>query len=172
MIRNTFIIFIVSGFWHGANWTFIVWGALNAIYFLPLLLRDKNRQNLDLVAENSKLPTLRELYQMSSTFAFTLLAWIFFRAENVSHAYSYISGILSPSLFSIPEFPDMTGAAITLVFLLLLIVIEWHGRRAEYAILNFAERKPKSLRYLFYYAMLFAILWYGGNEQQFIYFQF
>lgn len=172
MIRNTFIIFIVSGFWHGANWTFIVWGALNAIYFLPLLLRDKNRQNLDLVAENSTLPNFRELFQMLTTFGLTLIAWIFFRAENVSHAYSYIAGIISPSLFSIPNFPNLSSAAITISFILLLIVLEWKGRRSEYAILDFAERKPAILRYLFYFALIFIILWYGGNEQQFIYFQF
>ena len=60
-VRNTFIIFIVSGFWHGANWTFIVWGALNAIYFLPLLLTKKNRNHIDIVAKGKQFPTLYEL---------------------------------------------------------------------------------------------------------------
>jgi D-alanyl-lipoteichoic acid acyltransferase DltB (MBOAT superfamily) len=77
-VRNTFIIFIVSGFWHGANWTFIVWGALNAIYFLPLLLTKKNRQNMEVVAENSFLPSLKEFGQMTVTFALTIIAWVFF----------------------------------------------------------------------------------------------
>ena len=89
-IRNTFIIFVVSGFWHGANWTFIVWGALNAIYFLPLLLMKKNRVNTNQVAEGRYLPNFKELYQMLFTFFITLIAWVFFRADNVLHAISYL----------------------------------------------------------------------------------
>lgn len=77
-VRNTFIIFLVSGFWHGANWTFIVWGALNAIYFLPLLLLNRNRNNMEIVAQNSVLPSIRELFQMLFTFGLTVIAWIFF----------------------------------------------------------------------------------------------
>ena len=84
IVRNTFIIFLVSGFWHGANWTFIIWGFLNALYFLPLLLVKRNRRNLDIVAENRVLPTIKELLSMLTTFFLTVFAWIFFRAESVS----------------------------------------------------------------------------------------
>ena len=103
-VRNTFAIFIVSGFWHGANWTFIVWGALNAIYFLPLLLTNNNRNNLETVAQGKFFPSIKELSFMMLTFGLTVFAWIFFRANNIGHAISYISEILSPSLFSIPKF--------------------------------------------------------------------
>src|SRR5690554_30925 len=92
-VRNTFIIFVVSGFWHGANWTFIVWGALNAVYFLPLLLRGKNRVHTGDSAANRFLPTLKELKVMFITFGLTVLAWVFFRAENVSHALQYLSDL-------------------------------------------------------------------------------
>ena len=85
-IRNTFIIFLVSGFWHGANWTFIFWGGLNAIYFLPLLLTNRNRNNIGVVAENTFLPSFKELFQMTTTFLLTVIAWVFFRAENILHA--------------------------------------------------------------------------------------
>ena len=89
-VRNTFIIFIVSGFWHGANWTFIFWGALNAVYFLPLLLLNKNRKNTNNIAENRLFINLRELYQVAVTFILTIFAWIFFRASSITHAFSYI----------------------------------------------------------------------------------
>ena len=92
-VRNTFAIFLVSGFWHGANWTFIIWGALNAIYFLPLLLTNNNRKNLGVVAEGKLLPSIRELFAMLTTFTLTVFAWIFFRAENIGHAFSYIKEI-------------------------------------------------------------------------------
>ena len=102
-IKNTFIIFIVSGFWHGANWTFIVWGALNAIYFLPLLLLNKNRQNIDIVAYGKFIPSINDFFKIIITFSLTVFAWIFFRAENLSHALNYISGIINPTLFTYPS---------------------------------------------------------------------
>ena len=89
-IRNTFIIFLVSGFWHGANWTFIIWGALNALYFLPLLLGGKNRNHLEVVAYDKSLPSFKEILQIGVTFGLTVFAWIFFRAENLGHAFGYI----------------------------------------------------------------------------------
>ena len=93
-VRNTFAIFIISGFWHGANWTFIIWGALNAIYFLPLLLTDNNRNNLETVAQGKLFPTIKELSFMLVTFGLTVFAWIFFRSNNIGHAISFISEIL------------------------------------------------------------------------------
>jgi D-alanyl-lipoteichoic acid acyltransferase DltB (MBOAT superfamily) len=94
-VRNTFIIFIVSGFWHGANWTFIVWGALNAIYFLPLLLLGKNRENLGIAAEGRLVPNTKEIFQIGLTFSLTVLAWVFFRAKCVGDAWIYLRGIFS-----------------------------------------------------------------------------
>ena len=85
-IRNIFIIFLVSGFWHGANWTFIVWGAINAIYFLPLILTHNNRNHIEIVAKGKSLPDIKEVLFILTTFGFTVFAWIFFRAENISHA--------------------------------------------------------------------------------------
>ena len=96
-VRNTFIIFIVSGFWHGANWTFIVWGALNAIYFLPLLLAKKNRSNLGTVAEGKLLPSLKELFYMGLTFGLTVIAWVFFRAKECDDAVKVLVGMIGLS---------------------------------------------------------------------------
>ena len=171
-IRNVFIIFIVSGFWHGANWTFIVWGALNAIYFLPLLLTKNNRNNMAIVAQGKLLPNPKELLFMLFTFGLTVFAWIFFRAENIEHAISYISEILSASLFEKPRFPKMYDALITLRLIGLFLIIEWLGREGQYALQNFGIKWKRPFRYAMYYAIVFIILWFGGKEQQFIYFQF
>lgn len=167
-IRNTFIIFIVSGFWHGANWTFIVWGALNAIYFLPLLLTNNNRNNLETVAKGKLFPNLKELSFMLLTFGLTVFAWIFFRADNIGHAISYISEILSPSLFTIPEIRPTNLILLITVF----VFIEWLGREGQYAISNLGIKWTPPLRYAMYYAIIIAIFWFGGKEQEFIYFQF
>jgi len=172
-IRNTFVIFIVSGFWHGANWTFIVWGALNAVYFLPLLLLGKNRTNTNTVAQEKYLPSIKEFFQIGITFSLTVLAWVFFRAESIEHALNYLSTIFSKSLFSFPHFPLMKLAFTTVIMIAIFIVIEWIGRSKQYAIENTVNIKHSYLRYGLYLAIVIAIMVMGNfNENQFIYFQF
>jgi alginate O-acetyltransferase complex protein AlgI len=171
-VRNTFLIFIVSGFWHGANWTFIVWGALNAIYFLPLLLTNNNRINLETVAKGKLFPSLKELSFMLLTFGLTVFAWIFFRANNIGHAISYISEILSPSLFSIPKFTGMGKALTTIILIATFVLVEWKGREGQYAISHLGTNWNPTIRYVIYYSIIITIFWFMGTEQQFIYFQF
>jgi D-alanyl-lipoteichoic acid acyltransferase DltB (MBOAT superfamily) len=171
-IRNTFIIFLVSGFWHGADWTFLIWGALNAVYFLPLLLTKKNRANLETVAQGKRLPTMKETLSMLSTFGLTLFAWIFFRAESLDHAVAYISGIFSASLFTIPQFAGSADAVTTIILIVVFMMLEWQGREQQYAIERLGLNWKRPWRYAFYYAVIIAIIQFGGSEQQFIYFQF
>ncbi len=171
-IRNTFVIFIVSGFWHGANWTFIIWGGLNAIYFLPLLLRNKNRVHTDTVAAGKYFPALRECFAMLSTFGLTVLAWIFFRAENLSHAVDYLKTLFSESLFTVPYFAGGKEAVTTLLFILLFLLIEWLGRTQKYAIERLPGAWNRPARWIFYYLVALSIYWFGGEQQTFIYFQF
>ncbi|MDX2246874.1 MAG: MBOAT family O-acyltransferase [Bacteroidia bacterium] len=171
-VRNTFIIFVVSGFWHGANWTFIAWGILNALYFLPLLLSHKNRSNLDIVAANRIFPSASELFHLLLTFGLTVLAWIFFRAEDLSHAFEYIGEIFSTSLFSIPRFPFRQEALTTVLLVMFFLTVEWLGREKQYAIEHFGFQWKRPMRWVFYYTLIIGIFWFGGNEQQFIYFQF
>lgn len=176
-VRNTFIIFLVSGFWHGANWTFIVWGALNAIYFLPLLLLNRNRNNMEIVAQNSVLPSVRELFQMLFTFGLTVIAWIFFRAASVTDAMDYIfsmiTGLFNSSLIqqAINYMIVQVGFYLP-VFILFFFVMEWSGRRYQYAISHFGLSWPKPVRWSFYLGLALIILLFAGKEQQFIYFQF
>ena len=171
-VRNIFVIFIVSGFWHGAKWTFIVWGILNAIYFLPLLLTKKNRNYLGNVAQGKYLPTLKELSLMFITFGLTVFAWIFFRAENIGHAFNYIHGIFSMSLFEIPEFPGIKRSVTTIILVVLFVLIEWICREGQCVISHLVAKWKSPVRWAFYYTIIFAIFWFGGKEQEFIYFQF
>lgn len=171
-IRNTFIVFLLSGLWHGANWTFIAWGFLNALYFLPLLLTKTNRNNLDIIAQGKQFPDVREFLMMLLTFGLTVLAWIFFRAESLGHAFSYIGTIFSSSLFTIPSFEGMGKALTTVLFVILFMIIEWKGREGQYALSHLDLKLNRPMRYAVYYALVFTIFWFGGKEQQFIYFQF
>ncbi len=172
-VRNTFIIFIVSGFWHGANWTFVIWGALNALYFLPLLLTKRNRQNMEVVASESYFPSIKEIGQMSLTFGLTVTAWIFFRAENIGHAGSYLLEIFSSSLIKMPYYEGL-GLAKSLLFLLIFFIgIEWVGRGNKYALEKLSSLKTRFSRWTFYCFIIFLIgMFMYTEETEFIYFQF
>jgi len=176
-IRNIFIIFILSGFWHGANWTFIIWGILNAIYFLPLFLLKRNRRHTNTVAEGRLLPSIKELIQIITTFSLTTFAWIFFRSDSVSEALKYLGGIFNSTLFTIPilDFKLLSvGAHIIylIIFLFLFVMIEWIQRDNEHALSSLEIYIPKILRWTIYYGIVVIIFWFRGNQQEFIYFQF
>ena len=114
----------------------------------------------------------KELSMILLTFGLTVLAWIFFRAENLGHAFSYIAEIFSTSLLDIPRFTGMKSALVSLVLICVLLVIEWLGRDQQYAIQHLGFKWKRPVRYSFYYAILLAIFWFSGKEQAFIYFQF
>lgn len=165
-VRNTFIIFLVSGLWHGANWTFIIWGGLNAVYFLPLLLTNKNRNNLETVAQGKLFPSLKEFTSISFTFCLTVFAWIFFRAENLQHALQYMQGIFNSSFFKAPEIFPIT----TLIFVLLFLSIEWFNRDKQFALQ--VENNKMTINWGGYLILGFLIAFYFGKGSTFIYFQF
>ena len=168
-IRNTMIIFIVSGFWHGANWTFIIWGALNAIYFLPLLLTNRNRVYQDIVASHSTLPSLTESGMMLITFTLTAFAWIFFRANSVSHAFQIIETIASKDLFKLPT----VRPSDLIVIIILFITIEWVGRRDKFALENLLVKKSRLIKWSLYLFLFLMVLVYSNQgTEEFIYFQF
>jgi len=173
-IRNTFIIFVISGFWHGANWTFIAWGLLNAIYFLPLLLTKNNRNNLNTVAEGKLVPSVKEFFQISTTFGLTVIAWIFFRAENLGEAFNYINGIFSKDIFHTPTIELDLKLLTTILFLFLFILMEWLHRAKSFALefKNNHDFKHTIIRNSIYIVLIFAIFAFGGSSQGFIYFQF
>ena len=171
-VRNTLIIFLVSGFWHGANWTFIVWGFLNALYFLPLLLANRNRVNLGIVAENTSFPNLKEMLSMMLTFSLTTLAWIYFRSESVVDANQFIAGIFDKGVLTAPRSLGMERALITFISISILVLAEWVSRKKEYPLEEFELHAKRYLRHATYYAIVLAIFFFSGNQQGFIYFQF
>jgi D-alanyl-lipoteichoic acid acyltransferase DltB (MBOAT superfamily) len=171
-IRNTLIIFLLSALWHGANWTFIAWGILHVFYFLPLILLKRNKVNVDIVAFGRKIPTLMELLSIAITFSLISFAWIFFRAENISHALAYISKMFSYSILSKPDITILGKfKTITLCLsILFLIIIEWIDRSRDHGL----KTLPKNtiLRWSVYIFIALLIIELGGSQKEFIYFQF
>lgn len=166
-IRNTFVIFVLSGFWHGANWTFIVWGLLHVCYFLPLLILERNRKNLDVASSSRSLPSIKDALSILLTFNLVLIAWIFFRSSTIEESIFILNRIFSPSLFSIPDVKPVNVLVIIAVF----IAIEWIGRSNKYAI-EWLGEQSRLIRWVAYYVLTFIILAIGGTQQDFIYFQF
>ena len=135
---------------------------------MPSIIFNTNRNNLEIVAKGKYIPNLKDLFSILITFSLTVFTWIFFRAENLSHALSYISQIFSISLFSIPSIRPVT----LIILLMLFMIIEWFGREDQYAITNLGIKWKPFLRYTMYYILIISIFWFAGKEQQFIYFQF
>ena len=172
VVRNTMIIFLVSGFWHGANWTFIAWGAINALFFLPLVLLDRHRTMSGTVAEGRLLPGPRELVQVLVTFAMACFAWIFFRAQSMEQAFMVIGRITSPSLFSMPEVGSVRTLAICAFGIGVMLVLEWMNRERQYG-LQMDGRAERPVRYALYYGLIAVIILCAPLEGgEFIYFQF
>lgn len=168
IVRNTFVIFLLSGLWHGANWTFIAWGAFHAFLFLPLILMGKNRKYRDNVAEGRLLPSLKEFSQMLLTFFLATVGWIIFKADSIGQAWNYLKGICSTSLSSRPDASGVTGFAVAIVIMLL---VEWFQRDKEHGF-DLSGIKWGVVRYAAYLAVLFLTFAFGGHAVNFIYFQF
>jgi D-alanyl-lipoteichoic acid acyltransferase DltB (MBOAT superfamily) len=167
-IRNTFIIFVVSGFWHGANWTFLIWGGLNALYFMPLLIFKRNRNHMDIVAKGKLLPSLREFLSICTTFILVMLSWIFFRSDSVSTAVHYIRNMFQFNFSSGIQYLEIERYSVELVFLIgLFLLFEWHSREKEH---------PFFGKWLYFklVAILLGIIVLGvySDITSFIYFQF
>lgn len=165
VVRNTFVIFLVSGLWHGANWTFLLWGAFHALLFLPLILMGKNRKYTDTVAEGQLLPNFKELGQMLFTFVLAAFGWILFRSQSLGEAVSFIGGIFTGDLGE-ANFPRRA-----LCFVAILLVVEWLQRNREHG-MSMDGVKNGVVRYICYFAVLAIIFVYGVFNETFIYFQF
>ena len=172
VVRNTFVIFLLSGFWHGANWTFIAWGAYHAVLFLPLILTGKNRKYTNQVAEGRILPTFKEAGQMLLTFFLAVFGWIIFRASGMPSALHYFEGMLqwdtlraSYRFFTLPEMWP------TNLFIGIMLVVEWLQRGREHG-MEISHLKPWG-RYAIAIVVIESILFFMPTKpSQFIYFQF
>ena len=166
-IRNTFIIFLVSGFWHGANWTFIAWGFINALYFLPLLLLKKNRSNMEMVSLHRDWSSVKVLLNILSTFALTCFAWIFFRAKSIGEAFDYIGRIFTNGIFQSQYLENERYNYEILLLIGAFVFVEWNCR---------TQVEPISGRYsgLKLALSIAAIIALGtfSDYKEFIYFQF
>ena len=175
VIRNTFIIFLVSGFWHGANWTFVAWGAFHALLFLPLIVLGKNRKNTNTVAEGRLLPSVKEFGQMALTFGLVVIGWVFFRADTISEAFDYIARIASPDIISVPWLKNQLYYIPLALSIFVMFAFEWTQRTQQFGLATLFAHHPMVQRILYLFlgvVIYFYFCYHNELNNSFIYFQF
>ena len=174
VIRNTFIVFGVSGLWHGANWTFVVWGLYHGTLIVLYKLLHVNTKDKDILAAGRRLPSLKELSRVVVTFGLAVVGWVIFRAENISQAWDFVSRMF---LTAFDDFHPRLGSISTFIAILLLMIVEYL-QRDKVHVLQFSSGnrlfRYAVARWTVYLAMLVAIFYFYFNtvSQEFIYFQF
>lgn len=167
--RNTFVIFLVSGLWHGAEWTFVVWGAYHAVLFLPSILLGKNRKWLDTVGGNRVLPSMAESLLMAWTFLLVLIGWVIFRGDNITIVWDYIE-----RMFKNWHFSPATLPVRPLLFIFIMLCVEWaqRGKSHPFELSEKGLLRYSPIRWSVYLVITWCIIWFQGISGEFIYFQF
>jgi len=164
------ITWSLVGLWHGANYTFIIWGIFHGLFLIinRATLKPKKRflKRFNIGKNNTVLIFIETI----TTFIIVMFSWIFFRAANTFQSFDYIGKIFSRSLFTVPE---ISNKAIALIIpFCFFIIIEWFGKNRQYAISHLGIKLPKLVRWAFYYFIMLSIFYFAESERQFIYFQF
>ncbi len=170
IIRNVYIVWAISGLWHGANWTFVCWGLFHATLLAIYNVFSINTKYEHVVAYGHYLPSIKEALQMALTFVLTIIGWIIFRAESMTQAAEYLTAMVRNKFFD----PSLLYKKPYLLFGMALLAIEWLQRDKQHA-LQFSAIKPfnyRAVRWGIYFLIIMMISIYAGASQQFIYFQF
>ncbi len=172
LIFAILINFTIIGIWHGANWTYVLFGFLHGCYFIPLIINGTMNKKKK-IAKDKLLPTFKEFTNISKTFILVMLTFIIFKSNTIYQAFNYYGCLFSKSLFSIPDLGKNSMATIiTIFFIIIMIVLEWIARENKFALEKLFFSKHRIIRLAFYYILILLIISYSGTEQKFIYFQF
>ena len=171
-LRNVFLVYLISGLWHGASWNFVFWGGLNGLISIATMLLTQRRRYTDIVAKSRRFPTPLELLQMVVTTGLFSLTMIFFRSPTLNAAHTYLARMFSPSLFSVPKFGGIPDALQIFVLVGVFLLMEWAGREGKFTLEKMGLHWKRPVRLALYIALLGVLYWFGGEPQEFIYFQF
>ena len=173
IVRNTFIIFPVSGLWHGANWTFIAWGAYHAVLFLPLILLGKNRKFKEVVASDKLFPSVGEVFRILMTFLIVVIGWVIFRAESIGQAWDYLCGMWQwDTLRAGYRLFVQRNLVSRTAMVLIMVLFEWLNRKNGHGLDLQAVRSPLIRYGIYIFVILFLMVSVESTPSQFIYFQF
>lgn len=165
-LRNLFVVFGLSGLWHGANWTFVCWGLFHALLFLPRTLFGRKQKNTTVIAENAALPSLAELTRLVVTFIAVTIGWVFFRAPTIGEAFAFLENCI------VPAGTETFGFCGTpFLFIGMMLVVEWIQRRGTHGLYRVFPF-PRPVLWVLYGLFLFFIFQNDGMQENFIYFKF
>ena len=173
-IRNIMIVFLLSGLWHGADWSFVAWGAYHGLLLVLLILLNRNTKYEHVVAYEKTIPSLKEFGQMFLVFALATLGWMMFRADNMTQFLDYTARMCSADMFSMPKIQEY---AILFANIAMMFILEWFMRRQKHGFdFSYQQRSDKPLytasRYTLYTIVFILILLFGGHTENFIYMYF
>ena len=171
-IRNIAIVFLISGFWHGSNWTFIFWGTLHALAFIPVFLLGKNKTYKNsIVAEHTLLPSINEVLRILTVFLMVTFSWIFFRSETITDAFSFLERIITDFSFGVYMHPKGYRMIDYYILIIVFLLYEYRIRKDERSPFKF---KSKYVRFIAYTIVILCMLLFYDSEfdRSFIYFQF
>lgn len=170
MIIAIIINMVVVGLWHGANWTFVVFGLYHGLLFVPLVLSGAFMKKDRLSTNKIGLPVLKDLGRMLLTFALVVFGVVIFRAENIGQAWEYVCGMCNRSIFTVPWLINREYYIPTFVSVLLLLLTEWVSRAKQHGLS--VENCSVVFRWIFYSVIVILIVYEGGQPAPFVYFQF
>ena len=139
---------------------------------MPSIIFNTNRNNIDIVAKGKLFPSLKEFFMIGLTFGLTVIAWIIFRSRSLLSAFEYIRIVFSKSFFHTPYFPGINLISNLLALIVLFIMVEWIGREEHFALKKILNSRHWMLKWSMYYLIVLLILWFSGQDHEFIYFQF
>lgn len=171
LIVAILINFFIIGIWHGANWTFVVFGLLHGSYYIPLILKGKifkRKKSL----KGKLIPSFTEFRNMVGVFLMAMVGFVIFRSDNMTEAIEFYKNMFSMSAFTMPRIEGKLGALLTLGFVFVMMMIEWFGKSGNYAIEGVGQAMPKYVRWAFYYVLIIVIFFFSATSKEFIYFQF
>lgn len=171
-IANIVIVFVLSGLWHGANWTFAMWGLLHAVFMIPTIIR-KQDQFLP-IEERPFIPGLRETVAITATFCQVTIAWVFFRAASIGDAWAYLGRMVAPNSWLDANWHELAADSprLAIAAIGLLMVVERFQQCETHGLAMRSNRPPRPVRWLLYLILVFGVLYWSGDPQEFIYFQF
>ena len=170
LIAAIVINFTIIGIWHGANWTYVLFGFLHGCYFIPLILKGTMNKKKK-IAKDKFFPTFLEIFNVLKTFTLVMLTFIIFKADNITQAFDFYKHLFSATLFKMPKV-DFSVVLISFFFTIVMLVVEWMNRETEHGLV---VNKIKSVyvRWIIYYAIIVSMLFFGiFTDNQFIYFKF
>ena len=171
VVRNTFVVFGISGLWHGANWTFVCWGLYHGCLIVLYKLLHINTKDKEILAAGRWLPTIKDMCRVVLTFLLVVVGWVIFRAETIAQAWDFVSRMF---LTAFDDFHFRLGSINTFFAVLLLIIVEYLQRNRVH-VLQFPDNRVfrcSPVRYVLYACIGFLLFFYAGEVQTFIYFQF